>query len=67
MREGERMTIILTMVVLFALCRYLHWKMVATAYIAWMVQYNYQQPSEQELVSLVGWCAENYVKDLFSR
>lgn len=61
------MKIILLLLIAILFLRYIHWKMVATAYIAWMVEHDFQQPSEQELVSLAGWCAENYAKDVFKK
>ena len=61
------MTIFLTIVLLFVLYRYLHWKLVATAFSAWMIENNFRTPSESDMLRLVRWCAENYAKDFLGK
>ena len=59
--------ILMSIAALLSFYRYLHWKIISVAYIAWLAEHDYQQPSKQDLARLAGQCAENYVRDLFKR
>ena len=42
-------------------------KLSLTAYVAWMVENDFQQPSDKDMQRLVGWCAKKYIQDLFRK
>ena len=42
-------------------------KLNLTAYVAWMVENDFRQPSEKDMQRLIGWCAKKYMKDLFGK
>lgn len=42
-------------------------KLSLTAYIAWMEENRFQQPSDKDMQRLIGWCARKYVQDLFRK
>lgn len=42
-------------------------KLGLTAYVAWMEENHFQQPSEKDMQRLIGWCAKKYIQDLFRK
>lgn len=42
-------------------------KLGLTAYVAWMEENHFQQPSDKDMQRLIGWCAKKYIQDLFGK
>lgn len=42
-------------------------KLGLTAYVAWMEENHFRQPSEKDIQRLIRWCAKKYIQDLFCK
>ena len=42
-------------------------KLGIAAYVAWMEENHFQQPSDKDMQRLIGWCAKKYIQDLFRK
>lgn len=42
-------------------------KLGLTAYVAWMEENHFRQPSDKDIQRLIGWCARKYIQDLFRK
>lgn len=42
-------------------------KLGLTAYVAWMEENHFKQPSDKDMLRLIGWCARRYIRDLFRK
>ncbi len=42
-------------------------KLSLTAYVAWMVENDFRQPSDKDMQRLIGWCVKKYMQDLFGK
>lgn len=42
-------------------------KLGLTAYVAWMEENHFKQPSDKDMQRLIGWCARRYIRDLFRK
>ena len=42
-------------------------KLSFTAYIAWMVENRFKQPSEKDMQRLIRWCLKKYLDDLIGK
>lgn len=61
------MTIIFVSISVLLLILFLTTKLLLTAYVAWMVENNFAQPSEKDMQRLIKWCAKKYMEDLFGK
>lgn len=59
------MTIVLLTIVLGLAIWSISLKLGLTAYVAWMEENHFQQPSNKDMQRLIGWCAKKYMQDLF--
>lgn len=58
---------VLLIIVVLLLVMLISTKLGLTAYVAWMEENHFQQPSEKDIQRLIGWCVKKYVKDLFRK
>ncbi|MCI9066561.1 MAG: hypothetical protein HFI53_11955 [Lachnospiraceae bacterium] len=58
---------ILLMIIVTLLVVLISTKLGLTAYVAWMEENHFQQPSEKDMQRLIGWCVKKYVKGLFRK
>lgn len=58
---------ILLMIIVTLLVMLISTKLGLTAYVAWMEENHFQQPSEKDMQRLIGWCVKKYVKGLFRK
>ena len=42
-------------------------KLGLTAYVAWMEENNFQQPSNEDMKRLIEWCAKKYIQDFLGK
>lgn len=42
-------------------------KIGLTAYVAWMEENNFQQPSDEDMKRLIEWCVKKYIQDLLGK
>lgn len=42
-------------------------KLGLTAYVAWMEENHFQQPSNKDLQRLIKWCIRKYLQDLLRK
>ena len=42
-------------------------KLSLTAYVAWMEENHFRQPSDKDMQRLIGWCTKKYIQDLFGK
>lgn len=57
----------LVIIILFLVVVLISTKLGLTAYVAWMEENNFRQPSEKDMQRLIRWCAEQYIRDLFRK
>lgn len=55
------MKIILVFVVILLLILLISIKLSLTAYIAWMEENHFKQPSDRDMQRLIVWCAKKYL------
>lgn len=61
------MTGILVLIIVVLLVLLVSTKLGLTAYVAWMEENHFRQPSDKELERLIRWCARKYLEDLFGK
>ena len=61
------MTAFLILIIFALLVALISTKLGLTAYVAWMEENHFQQPSDKDMQRLIGWCAKKYVQDLFRK
>lgn len=61
------MVIVLAIISLFLLIMLISTKLGLTAYVAWMEENHFRQPSDKDMQRLIGWCAKKYIQDLFRK
>mgnify|MGYP004527334693 FL=1 len=59
--------IIFIVVIIILLVLLISTKLGLTAYVAWMEENHYHQPSGKDMQRLIRWCAKKYVEDLFGK
>ena len=59
------MVLILISIVLLVLL--ISTRISMTAYIAWTVENDFKQPSDEDMQRLVRWCIKKYIEDLFRK
>ena len=42
-------------------------KIGLTAYVAWMEENGFQQPSNEDMKRLIEWCAKKYIQDFLGK
>lgn len=52
------MEVILVTIILILLVMFISTKIGLTAYVAWMEENQFQQPSDEDLQRLTRWCAK---------
>lgn len=66
-REVRNTVLVLLMIIVVLLVLLISTKLGLTAYVAWMEENQFQQPSDKDMQRLIGWCARKYVQDLFRK
>ncbi len=61
------MTVFLAVISMILLLLLISTKLGLTAYVAWMEENNFRQPSDKDIQRLIGWCVKKYVQDLFRK
>lgn len=61
------MTGILVFIIIVLLVLLISTKLGLIAYVAWMEENHFKQPSDKELDRLIRWCARKYLEDLFGK
>ncbi len=63
-----RKTVAPLMIVIFILViTLISTKLGLMAYVAWMEENHFRQPSDKDMKRLIGWCARKCVQDLFRK
>lgn len=63
----RKINVVLLLIIAVLLILLASIKLSLTAYVAWMVENDFQQPSDKDMQRLVGWCAKKYIQDLFRK
>lgn len=63
----RKINVVLLLIIAVLLILLVSIKLSLTAYVAWMVENDFQQPSDKDMQRLVGWCAKKYIQDLFRK
>ena len=42
-------------------------KLGLTAYVTWMEENHFRQPSDKDMQRLIRWCAKKYLEELFGK
>lgn len=61
------MTGILIIVIIVLFVMLISTKLGLTAYVAWMEENYFKQPSDKDMERLIRWCARKYLEDLFRK
>lgn len=61
------MTIFLLLVIAVLLILLISIKLGLTAYVAWMEENHFQQPTNKDMQRLIGWCAKKYIQDFLHK
>ncbi len=61
------MTVVLLIIIFILVIMLISIKLGLTAYVAWMEENHFRQPSEKDIQRLIGWCAKKYIQDLFRK
>lgn len=59
--------IILFLIITILLVSLISTKLGLTAYVAWMEENHFRQPSDKDMQRLIAWCAKKYIQDLFRK
>lgn len=59
------MIAILIVALITTIIFYIKWKLVATAYISYLICNDIAQPDTEQLHKQIAWVVENKVRDLF--
>lgn len=65
--EVIKISIVLLLIIVVLLILLASAKLLLTAYVAWTVENNFQQPSEKDMQRLIRWCTKKYIQDLFRK
>lgn len=57
----------LIIIILFLVIMLISTELGLTAYVAWMEENHFQQPSDKEMQRLIGWCLKKYLRGLFRK
>lgn len=61
------MTLIFIIIIAVLLIMLISTKLGLTAYVAWMEENHFKQPSQSDMNRLIAWCAKKYMQDLFRK
>lgn len=61
------MVSILILIIVVLLVMLASTKLGLTAYVAWVEENNFKQPSDKDMERLIRWCARKYLYDLFGK
>lgn len=61
------MEIILFLIIIVLLIALISTKLGLSAYVAWVEENHFKQPSDKDMQRLISWCARKYVQDLFRK
>ena len=61
------MIVVLAFIIVILLILLITTKLDLTAYVAWMVENDFPQPSDKDMQRLIEWCAKKYMQDLFRK
>lgn len=61
------MVIVLILIIFVLLVLLISTKLGLTAYVAWMEENHFRQPSDKDMQRLIGWCAKKYIENLFRK
>lgn len=61
------MIIILFVIIAILIAVLISTKLGLAAYVAWMEENHFQQPSDRDMQRLISWCAKKYTQDLFRK
>ena len=61
------MVTVLILIIFVLLVLLISTKLGLTAYVAWMEENHFRQPSDKDMQRLIGWCAKKYIEDLFRK
>lgn len=61
------MEVFFVVVIIILLALLISTKLGLTAYVAWMEENHFRQPSDKDMERLIKWCAKKYVEDLFRK
>ena len=61
------MTGILIIVIIVLFVMLVSTRLGLTAYVAWMEENHFKQPSDKDMERLIRWCARKYLEDLFRK
>lgn len=67
MREVRETVATLIVIILILVVMLISTKLGLTAYVAWMEENHFRQPSDKDMQRLIGWCAKKYVQDLLRK
>ena len=66
-KEVRKINIVLLLIIAVLLVLLVSTKLGLTAYVAWMEENHFRQPSDKDMQRLIGWCAKKYIQDLFRK
>ncbi len=61
------MTLLYILIISVLLIMLISTKLGLTAYVAWMEENHFKQPSQSDMNRLITWCAKKYMQDLFRK
>ncbi len=61
------MEIILFLIIIILSITLISTKLGLSAYVAWVEENHFKQPSDKDMQRLISWCARKYVRDLFRK
>lgn len=61
------MTVVLIIALITAVIFYIKWKLVAAAYISYLICNDIALPEAEQMRTQITWVVENKVRDLFRR
>lgn len=61
------MEIILFLIIIILSITLISTKLGLSAYVAWVEENHFKQPSEKDMQRLISWCVQKYVQDLFRK
>ena len=61
------MTLLYILIISVLLIMLISTKLGLTAYVAWMEENHFKQPSKSDMSRLIAWCAKKYMQDLFGK
>ena len=64
---GNAMEIILFLIIIILSITLISTKLGLSAYVAWVEENHFKQPSDKDMQRLISWCARKYVRDLFRK